>query len=870
MKRLLPAILSGLVMSACGGGGGGTVAVPPAIFVSISPSTQTNVDQGQTVKFTATLENDSSGKGVTWSASGTGLTGPACGAFTNTTANAATYNAPATVSASTSITVTATSAADPTKTATAAVIISPPPSVTTTTLSNATPNANYSAQLEATGGVGTLAWTLMGGALPTGLSLNGSGAISGDPTESGTFPFTVQVTDSSTAPGGPDTVQAQLSLTVVTVVTIPTTALPDGSAGISYLADIDASGGTPPYAWSLASGSLPSGLTLQSNSGVISGNSASQGIFPFSIAVKDSSPIQQIQTQHFSIVMGTPEPLAIITTALLDGTVSAPYEARVAATGGTPPYTWSIATGELPGGVSLNPSTGGLSGTPSSNETSYFTVMVKDASPTPATQTQGLSIAIDNASEPCGSSGNNEVLSGPYAFSLSGYTSAGFVTVVGSFTADGSGRISAGEADTNGVLGAQQGNIDTAASSYSVGPDNRGCANLATPFGTFVTRFTLGSIVSGIATRGRLMEWASPGVSAYVASGQLLRRTSTAFGGGLTGSYVFHHVGWDTSPQGGRNACVGAVSVSGNTFNALEQDCNDGWTITNTAAPDVAGTYTAADANGRGTVILALGEANANFTYYMVSGSQLMVLTGDPYPYASGEWDQQSVPAGGAGFTAASLKGNVVFSLSGLSVDGTASAISTELASADGAGSIAITFYQDRAGMIQASATLLCTYAVEPIGRVTLSGDSQSCGGTPPAFYLQGLNTGFIVDASPGVDTGSLEPQSAGPFTDASLAGTFYASDTEIVSSSIQPELDSITVNGSGSISGLVDTTSASVQDIGASFPAANYTVNSDGTLNLSSSDGAIAGIMVSSAKFLVFSPSTWASPYPTLLVVEK
>ena len=146
-------------------------AAPPTIYVSISPSTQTNIDQGQTVKFTATVENDSSTKGVTWSASGAGITGTACGTFTNTTTTSATYNAPASVSANLSITVTATSVADPTKTSSAVVMVSPPPSITTTTLTNATPNANYSATLQATGGVGTLTWSLASGALPTGLSL---------------------------------------------------------------------------------------------------------------------------------------------------------------------------------------------------------------------------------------------------------------------------------------------------------------------------------------------------------------------------------------------------------------------------------------------------------------------------------------------------------------------------------------------------------------------------------------------------------------------------------------------------------------------------------------------------------------------------
>jgi hypothetical protein len=842
----------------------------PAITVSISPATQTNVDQGQSVKFTATLVNDTSGKGVTWSVSGTGLAGAACGTFSGTTTSATTYNAPSPVSANLSITVTATSVADTTKSSSAVVMVSSPPSITATTLINATPNVNYSATLQATGGAGALTWSVASGALPTGLSLSNSGTIAGDPTVSGTSTFTVQATDSSAAAGGAASAQAQFSLTVLTVVNISTTALPAGSEGVAYLADIVASGGTPPYTWSLATGSLPPGLAMLPNSGVISGSPTSQGTFTFTIAAQDSSPAPQTQTQSLTLVIGAPLPLAITTSSLLDATLDTTYYAKLVAMGGTPPYAWSISAGALPGGMSLNASTGAISGTSSSTGTASFTVMATDSSSPLQTQTQGLSITVNNAAEGCASSGNNTVLSGQYAFSLSGFNDAGFLTVVGSFTADGTGKITAGEADINGVLGAQQGNIITAASSYSVGSDNRGCANLATPFGTFVTHFALGSMSSSIATGGRMIEWDGPSASAYIAAGQLLRQSASAFAPGLSGSYVFRTVGWDPSPLGGRDVCVGELIASGNTLTGLEQDCNDAGTVSNTVNPVPTGTYTTLDANGRGTGIIALGETNSNITIYAVSSSQLLVVNADSGPFASGEWDQQSVPAGGSGFTQASLGGSMVFYLNGLSLVGTATAVSVERASADGTSSMAITYYEDRAGTMQVSSTYTCTYDVEPNGRVTLSSSTQSCGGTPPLLYLAGLNTGFIVDASPGVDTGSFEPQSAGPFSNASLSGSFFGGLAEAVIQSAQAEVDLLAPDGSGNITGTTDISSTSAQDTGSPFLAATYTVNSDGTFSVSSSDGAVAGIIISNTKFVMISPSTFATSDPTLLVMQK
>ena len=92
---------------------------------------------------------------------------------------------------------------------------------------------------------------------------------------------------------------------------------------------------------------------------------------------------------------------------------------------------------------------------------------------------------------------------------------------------------------------------------------------------------------------------------------------------------------------------MGVLTASGNTLYGMERDCNDAWNIISTAVPTVAGTYTTLDANGRGTGIITLGETNANITFYAVSSSQLLMVNAVTVPIASGEWDQQSAPAGG-------------------------------------------------------------------------------------------------------------------------------------------------------------------------------------------------------------------------------
>jgi len=85
-----------------------------------------------------------------------------------------------------------------------------------------------------------------------------------------------------------------------------------------------------------------------------------------------------------------------------------------------------------------------------------------------------------------------------------------------------------------------------------------------------------------------------------------------------------------------------------------------------------------------------------------------------------------------------------------------------------------------------------------------------------------------------------------------------------------QAEVDPVDPNGSGRISGTTDMSSMCAQDVGASFLAATYAVNSDGTFTVSSSGGNVAGMIISPTKFVMFSPSTLATPMPTLLVMQK
>ncbi|MFZ3174362.1 MAG: Ig domain-containing protein [Thiobacillus sp.] len=150
-----------------------------------------------------------------------------------------------------------------------------PLAISTTNPPAATANIPYGTLLEATGGSAPYTWSLVTpGALPTGLSLNTSGVISGTPFggTAGTYNFVVQVRDAQGT-----TLQKSMAISYTaptpvppaeTAPTITTTSLSSGKVGVPYITVVTATGGTPPYDWSAVG--LPTGLSM-TTTGVISG-----------------------------------------------------------------------------------------------------------------------------------------------------------------------------------------------------------------------------------------------------------------------------------------------------------------------------------------------------------------------------------------------------------------------------------------------------------------------------------------------------------------------------------------------------------------------------------------------------------------------
>ncbi len=228
----------------------------------------------------------------------------------------------------------------------------------------------YSHAFPASGGTPPYTFAIISGSLPTGLALNTStGVVSGTPTGVGTFAFTIQVTDSVGT-----TANVGCSIVIFAGLGIICDSPPAGLQGTAYTHTFPASGGTPPYTFAITSGSLPTGLSLDTGTGIVSGTPTIAGLFAFTITVTDAIAA----TASVGCTINILSNLAIACNNPPGGTVGIAYTHTFPATGGTPPYAFAIIAGALPPGLTLNSSTGVLSGTPITGGTYFFTIQVTD------------------------------------------------------------------------------------------------------------------------------------------------------------------------------------------------------------------------------------------------------------------------------------------------------------------------------------------------------------------------------------------------------------------------------------------------------------------------------------------------------------
>lgn len=228
------------------------------------------------------------------------------------------------------------------------------PRITTVSLPIGETGYPYSQSLSGTSGQPPYTWTL--GVLPNGLSASPSGVISGTPSTVQSLTFPAQFTDAN----GQLSPQVMLTLQIIQGLSITTASpLPNATQNVAYSTPLAAAGGLAPYVWSLPSQTGSNGWSITSQ-GVVTGTPSGAETDILSAQVVDALGIPS--AKNFNLTVSAPTTLAITSsTPQPTATQGASYSSALAATGGSPAYTW--AAPYVGSGLTLSPA-GVVSGTP--------------------------------------------------------------------------------------------------------------------------------------------------------------------------------------------------------------------------------------------------------------------------------------------------------------------------------------------------------------------------------------------------------------------------------------------------------------------------------------------------------------------------
>jgi hypothetical protein len=243
-------------------------------------------------------------------------------------------------------------------------------------------DASYSIQLKGHGGCGPdganeglpYQYRILNGALPAGLTLSKSGVISGSPTSAGTAQFWVELSDEDPPSASwciPKKAERQFSITIQSRVLVTTQSAGPGTVGSPYTLNLTAvmklgpdatAPPSSPLTWSVVGGALPPGIALNPSTGALTGTPTTEGAFGFTV----KAALVDGRSDTKGLTIAVRKPITITGTGLFGGAgaavgdgalvrteVGVPFLATLAASGGTGEYTWAIAEGTLPPGVTM-------------------------------------------------------------------------------------------------------------------------------------------------------------------------------------------------------------------------------------------------------------------------------------------------------------------------------------------------------------------------------------------------------------------------------------------------------------------------------------------------------------------------------------
>ena len=694
-----------LALAGCGGGSsgsGGCCGIGGINVQVVSPLPPAAVDDnnGLNVPITVAVTGDSSNAGVTWTVSPTEDGGPT-GTLTNQQALTVTYVPPPGLNNTAQVIVTATSVTDPTRSAAIPISVYPPLAGATTSSSLATAfvNTDYTCILQ-----------------------------------------------------------------------------PITPAGVTQVAcEVGITGGLPPVTWSLGDTLLPVGLALAADNSpsstcspqtctLISGIPVSTGVSLFTLTATDATGNSADLPLSISVA---PAQLKVVTPTLMAPEPSIPYApVQLQASGGVPPYTWSLATGSgpMPPGLTLSPS-GTISGTPPPGFSGSFSFAVQVADtqapvpaqavfPAPVPAANGpkiitLGLGDSESLHPCQTVNTSIQANTPYAFVFTGFDADGPVTYSGSFTSDGSGNLS-GVEDVIRSSSTQLAQPLVAGSSISFNELGRGCLTLATA--TQSGQFHLApTSLNVFFTEGRMVEFDDLDGQGTRGTGYFHIQNSAAFSAPAAGNFAFRFSGWDVAANHFSMAGTGLASAG--SLSSIAADVNDAGALSG-ALTGGGGNIGSADANGRGTATISVGSQSHNLIFYVLDANRLLFNSTQAASVAGPLITGESIAAAGP-YSQATLNGSHIYRFGG-EIPGSPD-VGIGVLHFDGSAAVSGTAYE-RSGGTASATTVAAQYSVDPAtGRVVFSGTA-----TPVIGYATQAPTGitaFLVGTGSSAASGTMEFQ---------------------------------------------------------------------------------------------------------------
>ena len=662
---------------------------------------------------------------------------------------------------------------------------------------------------------------------------------------------------------------------------ITTTSLSSATLNQSYSQPVTATGGVPPLSWTVSSGSLPASLSLASSTTDtvnITGKPTTAGNSTFTITVTDATGTSST-SGPLNIVVST---LAFATTSpLTPGMVNTAYPGvQFAATGGTAPYTFSLAAGStLPPGLTLV--NGDLTGMPTAAGTFTFGVTVTDSEATPASITQTFTLVINGLQ-------NLTLLNGSYAFSFSGNNAAGFVAAAGTFTADGAGNISTGEADFTTL---QTNQLFTAITgTYTAGVDGRGTITFTTVTGSPTFAFAIDAGGSG---HGRLIEFDSTGtrgsgrlevqtVSTCVVSGTATNTYSGPFAFGGSG-FASNLATGGAGPVAFAGTFTASPPISPSTQGSLgsgEMDSNAPNNVQfGTGGNNVSGVYqSGADSTHCTMALSTSGLGSPNYDVYPISSTEALLIETDTIsgaaPYVTiADMKQQF----GQPFTTGSISGAMAGGTSGQFLSGSflpyVSVI--QIVPTTGAGSFQFSLADNSAGTVTNTngTPFSVTYTSDQFGRVDTAGFTVNSV-FQPILYLVSTDEAFCVSMlSGGPIVGHFEPQTLAAFTPASIKGTLVQGTSAPAVSTDRDLSGFLTFDGVSAVTGTQDESTSSANTpseavTGTYALSATGGTDGSGTVTLTAPAKFTGAFFILSPTQMVMITTTANDTNPVLLII--